>query len=50
MSHIGWEVFLNGKYYDTVFFEADMDEDTVKKSLINHDNYDPRIRIYKEKR
>lgn len=34
-----WDVSLNGSKVDTVFYEADMDADAVRKSLIEHDGY-----------
>lgn len=41
----GWDVFLNGKKIDTVFFDDDMDAETVKRSLVDHDGYDPGITV-----
>lgn len=38
-----WNVYLNGKLIDTVFFMEDCDKQYVKDSLINHDGYDSRI-------
>lgn len=34
-----WDISLNGSKIDTVFYEADMDADAVRKSLIEHDGY-----------
>jgi len=45
MTQVSWDVFLNGKWIDTVYFTDDCDEAYVKNSLINHDGYDPRIVI-----
>lgn len=42
-----WDVYLNGKVIDTVFFTKDCTKDYVLKSLIDHDGYDPRIIIKK---
>ena len=39
---IAWDVFLNGKNIDTVW-STEQDAEEMKKSLVNHDNYDPRI-------
>jgi rubrerythrin len=41
-----WDVFLEGKIIDTVYFDEDIEADQVMDSLINHDGYDPRIRAY----
>lgn len=41
-----FDVWLDGKCIDTVFFYVDMDVEEVKKSLIEHDNYDPRIIVH----
>lgn len=38
-----WEVYLNGRLIDTVYFAVDMDADYVKMSLVDHDGYDPNI-------
>lgn len=40
-----WNVYLNGKLIDTVFFDRDCDKDYVLDSLINHDGYHPNIKI-----
>lgn len=48
MTQIGWDIYIiNGKYLDTVFFDPDMDAETVKRSLIEHDGYRPDIRVYR---
>lgn len=45
MKAIGWNVYLHGKLIDTVFFDADCDKDYVYKALVNHDGYDPAIKV-----
>jgi len=42
-----FDVFLDGKNIDTVFYSIDevVDADEVKKSLIEHDGYDPNIEV-----
>lgn len=42
-----WDVFLAGKEIDTVFYNrgSKITADEVRRSLINHDGYDPRITI-----
>ena len=47
MRAIAWNVYLNGKLIDTVFYDADCDADYVRRGLINHDGYDPRIVVRK---
>jgi hypothetical protein len=42
-----WNVYLNGKLIDTVFYDKDCDADYVKRGLIHHDGYDYRIIILK---
>ena len=42
-----WDVYLNGKCIDTVFFMKDCDKQYVLNSLINHDRYNPCIKIRK---
>ncbi len=46
---IAWKVMLNGEEIDTVFDE-ETDPVVVKKSLVDHDNYDPNIEVVKETR
>lgn len=43
-----WEVFLNDEMIDKVFFIANMEENEVRDSLINHDGYSNNIEIYEE--
>lgn len=40
-----FDVFLNGKRIDTVFYNAGMTADEVKRSLVNHDGYDSAIDV-----
>jgi hypothetical protein len=47
--HQAWNVYLHGRLIDTVFYDADCDRDYVIDGLINHDNYDQRIRVFKAK-
>lgn len=49
VNEAAFNVFLNGKKIDTVFYNSDMDTDEVKKSLIDHDGYDSGITVKKEK-
>ena len=42
-----WRVFLNGKEIDIVFFDSYCDADYVRRCLVNHDRYDPRIVVKK---
>lgn len=46
-----FNVFLNGKKIDTVFYSKGikMDCDEVKKSLVGHDGYDPDIVVKKQR-
>ncbi len=38
-----WNVFLNGKNIDTVFYSPDCGAEYVRTTLINHDGYHPQI-------
>lgn len=56
MGTIAWKVMLPStkpggrvKHINTVFYTEDCDADYVRTSLINHDGYDPRIEVRKEK-
>ena len=46
-----FNVYLNGKLTDTVFYSAStkVDAAEVKRSLINHDGYDSRIVVRQAK-
>ena len=44
MSAKAYDVFLNGKLIDTVWFTGYTAEEA-RKSLIEHDGYDPRILV-----
>ena len=43
-SH-AWNVYLNDKLIDTVWFTDNCDEWYVLRALINHDGYDPAITV-----
>jgi hypothetical protein len=45
---IAYNVFLRGKKIDTVWFSMHTAEE-VRKSLINHDGYNPEIVVSSEK-
>lgn len=40
---MGWNVYLHGNLIDTVWFQATMDAASVRRSLIDHDGFDPDI-------
>ena len=40
-----WNVYVGMKCIDTVFFMKNCDADYVRRSLIDHDGYDSRIRV-----
>ncbi len=42
-----WDVYLNGKLIDTVFYDSGCDADYVRRGLIDHDGYDYRIVVRK---
>ena len=45
-----WNVFLYGRLINTVFFTSDCDGNYVKRSLINHDGFNPCIVVVCKKR
>ena len=49
-SGVAYNVYLRGKHIDTVFQSGASTVDEVKRSLINHDGYDPAIRVTKAAR
>jgi hypothetical protein len=49
MKMIFWLVYLNGKLLDEVPYDEDCSADYVRRSLINHDGYNPNIVVKKAK-
>ena len=47
--HTAWNVSLNRKRIDTVFFNPDIKKEDVKRSLVEHDGYDPDIKLNKSR-
>jgi len=51
MVHDTYKVFLNGKQIDTVSVKVgSYDCEEMKRSLVNHDGYDPSIEVRKAKK
>ena len=50
--HRPFNVYLKGKLIDTVFYSGgtNVDNDEVRRSLINHDGYDPAIVVREERK
>ena len=45
-----WDVYLRGKNIDTVFYtDKSITADEIKRSLVDHDGYDPNIVVKKAK-
>lgn len=40
-----YDVFLNGKEIDSIPYSSELTEEEVKKSLVQHDGYDPEIEV-----
>lgn len=40
-----WNVYLNGKWIDSVSFVQGGTREEVKKSLVEHDGYNPNITV-----
>jgi len=49
MTMVFWDVYLNGKEIDSVPYEADCSAEYVRRSLIEHDGYDPEIEVRRAK-
>jgi len=45
-----WDVFLRGKKIDSVFYNDDLDFHWVYDGLVNHDGYDPMIKLVKKRK
>ena len=50
MPVVSWSVRLKGKEIDVVFYTKDCDAEYVRKSLIEHDGYNPNITVHRDKR
>lgn len=50
MAHTAYNVRLDGKLIDTVFYCDKGAKEEVKRSLINHDGYDPGITVTEVKK
>ena len=46
---MAWNVYLNGKLIDTVFYDKSCDAEYVRRGLISHDGYDDRITVKKSR-
>lgn len=44
-----WNIYLNGRLIDTVFYDRDCDQWYVKQGLINHDCYNKNIKVCKKR-
>jgi hypothetical protein len=42
-----WSVMIGNREIDRVFYQKGMSASEVRESLINHDNYSPRITVIK---
>lgn len=49
MKMQGWDVIVGGRVVNTAFYDSDMDAETVRRSLIDHDGYDEGITIRQAK-
>jgi hypothetical protein len=45
---IAWNVYLNNRLIDTVFYMANCDRAWVYDGLVNHDGYNPRIVVIRK--
>ena len=43
MRSVAWDVYLNGREIDTVWYDPDCDAEYVKRTLVDHDGYHPGI-------
>lgn len=41
-----WNVYLNGRLIDSVWYQKGCDKWYVKHGLVNHDGYHPNIEVY----
>jgi len=43
-----WIIIVNGEVYDTVYYSKDMDKESVKRDLVNHDGYPSSLKLVSE--
>jgi len=48
MKQIAWKIIIKGKIKDVVYFDNDMTEEQVRRSLMFHDGYQGNFRLVKE--
>ena len=46
---VAWNVYLNNRLIDRVFYMENCDREYIRNGLINHDGYDSRIEVFKAK-
>ena len=44
-----WDVYLNGRKIDSVWYDKNCNKWYVKHTLINHDGYPSNIKVYRAK-
>lgn len=44
-----WNVYLKGRLIDTVFYDSDCAADYVLRGLVDHDGYDSRITVRRDR-
>lgn len=49
MAQRAWRVWLNQRHLTTVWFDSDMGPQEVKRSLVEHDGYNPNIVVRLER-
>lgn len=48
-NFICWNVYLNGKLIDSVYYQSTCDQEYVCTSLIDHDGYNPNIVVKRDR-
>lgn len=44
-AYQAWDVYLHGRWIDTVFYDTNVDAWSVKDELVGHDGYDSGIKV-----
>ncbi len=44
---IAWNVYLHGRLINTVFYLPSANQADVREGLIDHDGYNPSIKVYR---
>lgn len=48
MEQVAWKIIIRGKVKDVVYFDENMTEDQVRRSLMFHDGYQGNFKLIRD--